>query len=408
MLKYIGFTIGAGQYIIPILKVREIIKMPRITTLPGLPDYVRGVADLRGSVIPVLSLALLLRSAEDDSSGGMVIVLTSGRITFGIIVDGIMGVIAADESQIEPPEQFFNTHAERIEGVAKLGGQLLIVLDVKKLLPIEDISLLEDSIVDVGEIDENGTVEVLRELQTIGGAVTVRELRNASEVFGARLDTDAPKKKIFGHMMSFIDALSVHDYDRISAITDQLKKDSNSDIFNEVSMITKKLYTSFEEFKKSVDVGLERLSKGEMPGAMDKLQYVIAKTEDAANRTMGIVEQYFEESSEYLKHLDNIENAGIQDIPYFRMFKESLDSNMTEILTAQQFQDVTGQIIRKVIDLIGRVKSELSYLMGFFASPTQYDNAQINAVPDNAISQPQSSGRITQSDVEALLRDYGF
>lgn len=406
--QYIGFTVGANQYIIPILKVREIIRMPRITTLPSLPDYVSGVTDLRGSVIPVLSLALLLHSAEESSSGNMVIVLTSGHITFGIVVNDIMGVMTVDDAQIEPSERFFNTRADKVEGVAKLDGQLLVVLDVKKLLPVDDISLLEDSILNVREVAGNDTVEVVREMQTSGGTVTVKELRAAREFFGSRLDSSTPHQKILEHMMHFIDALAVRDYQEIKTITDQLMKDSHSELFNEVSMITRRLYTSFDEFKKSVDAGLERLSRSEMPGAIEKLNYVIAKSEDAANRTMGIVEQYFEEAPEYLKHLDSIKIAGIQDLPYFQMFKESLDSNMTEILTAQQYQDLTGQIIRKVIELIHGTESELSYLMGFFATPTLSENDRGNTSPDELPGQIPSSGRITQSDVEALLRNYGL
>jgi chemotaxis signal transduction protein len=119
---------------LPILKVREIITMPSITELPQLPNYIKGVTNLRGSVIPIVNLKTLLNSEGEDIEGNTVVVLTTGKVVFGITVDGITGVIKVDESKIDPPESFFNTNIDRIEGVAKFDDKLIVLLDTWKTL----------------------------------------------------------------------------------------------------------------------------------------------------------------------------------------------------------------------------------------------------------------------------------
>ena len=84
MQQYVGFNIGSSEYMIPILTVREIITMPSITALPHLPSYVRGITNLRDTILPVVNLKNLLNSDNGDDDGNTVIVLATGQITFGI------------------------------------------------------------------------------------------------------------------------------------------------------------------------------------------------------------------------------------------------------------------------------------------------------------------------------------
>jgi chemotaxis protein CheZ len=397
---------------IPILKVREIISMPSVTALPHLPPYVKGVTNLRGSIIPIVHLRALLDTSGSEGEGNTIIVLATGKLTFGIIVDGITGVVKADESDIEPPESFFNNHVDNIEGVAKLNNKLIVLLDTKKLLPLDDMSLLEDAIVDVQETDNGNSVEVIKEVDTIGGKVTVKELHDAKEFFSNKADKEDPRHNIYNLMLSFMDALSNKEYQKVEDIVGQLEKESDSDIFNEVGKITRKLHTSLDEFKGAIDSGLQKLTNNDVPNAVDKLQFVIEKTEDAANKTMGIVERYFEESEEFTEHISHLKENS-DSAAYLKTFKDSLDNDMTAILTAQQFQDVTGQTIKKVMNLVNTVEVELLTLITKFGIPLNSDqknaeNMTVGSAHSTSENIETEAEKVNQSDVQALLNDYGF
>ncbi len=412
MQQYIGFNISASEYMIPILTVREIITMPSITALPHLPSYVKGITNLRDTIIPVVNLKYMLNPDNGEDTGSTVIVLATGQVTFGIVVDGITGVINIDPSKIEPPESFVNNVKDSIAGVAKLKNKLVVLLDTKKLLPISDLSLLEDAIVNVKESADGKNVEVTRQIDTIGGKVTVKELHDAKNYLSDKLDESDPKHAIYDLVLEFMDALSNKEYDKVEVIVAKLVKATDSDIFKEVGKITRKLHDSLEDFKGAIDSGLQRLTESDVPNAVDKLQFVITKTEEAANKTMGIVERYFEEEEDFNTRLDGIKGHD-EDVAYLKAFKGALDENMTEILTAQQFQDITGQTIKKVINLVNSVEGELLTLITQFGlsdkagaeiNPTtitykEYETEEAGLSPAETVS---------QSDVESLLNDFGF
>ncbi|MBI4681970.1 MAG: protein phosphatase CheZ [Nitrospirae bacterium] len=412
MQQFIGFNINSSEYMIPILKVREIISMPSITALPHLPSYVKGVTNLRGSIIPIVNLKYLLNSYASEGDGNTVIVLATGKIIFGIIVDGITGVVKADESDIEPPENFFNNNIDNIEGVAKLNNKLIVLLNTKKLLPLDDMSLFEDAIVEVNETDNGNSVEITREIDTIGGKVIIKEMHDAKQYFSDKIKQNDPKQNAYNMILNFMNALSDHEYQKAEVIVEQLVKETDTGLFREVGKITRKLHDSLEEFKGSIDSGLQRLTKDDVPNAIDKLQFVITKTEDAANKTMGIVERYFEESNEFTRHVENLKGND-ESVNYLRIFKDSLDNDMTTILTAQQFQDITGQTIKKVIDLVNQVEVEMLTLITKFGMQVKTEPAKtaVAAGSDQAAmtdSEGKMAEKVTQSDVEALLNDFGF
>lgn len=412
MQQFIGFNINSSEYMVPILKVREIISMPSVTAIPHLPTYVKGVTNLRGSIIPIINLRTLLNTSGNEGDGNTIIVISTGKITFGIIVDGITGVIKANESDIEPPDNFFNNSADNIEGVAKLNNKLIVLLNTKRLFPLNDMSLLEDTMADVKKSDDGNSVEVTREIETIGGKVKVTELHDAKAYFSDKLGQNEPKNNVYNLMLNFMDALSAREYQKVENIVEQLGKETDNGLFREVGKITRTLHDSLEEFKGSIDNGLQRLTKDDVPNAIDRLQFVITKTEDAANKTMGIVERYFEESGEFSMQIDNL-TGNDESVDYLRTFKDSLDNDMTTILTAQQFQDITGQTIKKVIDLVNHVEVELLSLITKFGMQVKTEPVQVGdtdildqcgqSVPGETVIE-----KVSQSDVEALLNDFGF
>lgn len=412
MQQFIGFNINSSEYMIPILKVREIISMPSVTAIPHLPPYVKGVTNLRGSVIPIINLRHLLNSRGNESDGNTIIVITTGKITFGIIVNGITGVINADESDIEPPDNFFNNSSDNIEGVAKINNKLIVLLNTKRLLPIDDMSLLEDAFIDVKKSGDGRSVEVTREIETIGGKVVVTELHDAKNYFSDRLSQNETNHAVYNLMLNFMDALSARDYDKVESIVEQLARETDNELFQEVGKITRKLHDSLNEFKGSLDSGLQKLTNDDVPNAIDRLQFVITKTEDAANKTMGIVERYFEEAGDFSKHIESLK-GNEESIDYLRTFKDSLDNDMTTILTAQQFQDIIGQTIKKVIDLVNHVEVELLSLITKFGMQVQPETVQDKVTSVSIQSEKSDYGenvldKVSQSDVEALLNDFGF
>ncbi len=413
MQQFIGFNVNSSEYMVPILKVREIISMPAITELPHLPGYVKGISNLRGSIISIVNLRALLDSSNSEDDGSIVIVIATGKIIFGIIVDGITGVVKVDEASIEPPEKFINNDVDRIDGVAKLDDKLIVLLNTSKLLPLDDMSLLEEAIVEVSDSADEGKVEVVKEIDTIGGKVTVKELRDAKDFMGDKLDDSDPKNNIFNMMLDFMDALSSQEYVRVEGILENLVKATDSSIFNEVGKITRKLHDSIEDFKGAIDNGLDKFTSNDIPNAVDKLQFVINKTEEAANKTMGIVERYFEESDDFSAHTDKL--TGPDDsVKYLETFKNALDNDMTEILTAQQFQDITGQTIKKVITLVHSVEDELLTLITKFGMQVKQsvETTVEKDIPDDALpglkDKSAEAEKVSQSDVEALLGEFGF
>jgi chemotaxis protein CheZ len=404
--QYIGFRVGDNDYALPILRVREIIRMPEITVIPDLPEHVIGVTNLRGSVIPVVDLKHMFGQSGQQGDEAIVIVLSEGRSSFGVVVDAITGVISIDEENISPPESFMNVDTVKISGVAKTGERLIILLDPVGLMPPGNGDGDYDDVVEVREIDEN-SVEVIKEVETIGGRITVKEIQDAREYFRSRKNAGAYNAKMFELMVEFMDALAAHNYERADELTTEIMALSENSLFKEVGRITRNLHNSLKEFKRAVDHGLQKIKRHEIHDAADSLEGVLKVTEEAANDTMSVIEMYFDAAPEFESHLANIKGYD-DDVNYIRTFKENLDADMNRILTAQEFQDITGQTIKRVINLVNDVENELIALIRSFGIRiNDQDDPGSPAVStvDNCERKPD---RMDQSDVEALLRDYGF
>jgi len=398
MQQYIGFSLNSNEYMIPILNVREIVKMPTITSLPQSPQYIKGITNLRGSILPVVDLKMLLNLGCNGNKAEQVIVIVSGRIMFGIVVEGITGVINIDSDTIEQPQGIINEQLEQIKGIARLKDRLIVLLDPKKLLPMEDMSLFEDTILNFKEVGNGDKVEVTKKVQTIAGEVVVKETHNAREFFNKKFSLSDPKHNVFNIMLDFMEAAAAQDYEKAEAIISQLFKSTEGELYKEVGKVTRKLHDSIKEFKTAIDPGLKRIAKEEVPDAVDKLQFVIAKTEDAANKVMGIVEKYLSEGDKLLSHIENIKGPQ-ESISYLKSLQKSLNDDMTDILMAQEFQDITGQTIKKVIKLVNQIEKELLRLITTFGV----------TVEDKISSGVgETTDKLTQTDVETLLEDFGF
>jgi purine-binding chemotaxis protein CheW len=146
--QYLVFSLGGELFAVGTLRVREIIEYGSITPVPMVPAFIRGVLNLRGAVVPVIDLSKRFGRADTVASRRTCIVIlevTSGEDThvLGVIVDAVSAVQQIDGSQIEPPPRFGSgIRAEFIEGMAKVNGQFVILLDLGKVLSMEEIALM--------------------------------------------------------------------------------------------------------------------------------------------------------------------------------------------------------------------------------------------------------------------------
>lgn len=150
--KYLTFSLDREEYGIGILKIKEIIGMMPITTVPQTPAFVKGVINLRGKVIPVIDLRLRfdMESKEYNERTCIIVVEIEGQngtIQIGIVVDSVSEVLNVKVDEIEETPAFgAKLNTEYIMGMAKMEGGVKILLDIDKVLNTEEISVLENSV----------------------------------------------------------------------------------------------------------------------------------------------------------------------------------------------------------------------------------------------------------------------
>ena len=149
--EYLSFTLGAEHYGVDILKVQEIRGYDAVTRVPDAPDYIKGVINLRGTIVPVIDLRLKLRleNARYDSFTVMIVLNVDDRVV-GIVVDSVSDVIPLAAEQIRPTPEFGAAVDTRF--ISGIGTQdddrMLILLDIETLLDSADMgqaSLAEDA-----------------------------------------------------------------------------------------------------------------------------------------------------------------------------------------------------------------------------------------------------------------------
>ena len=147
--KYLTFTLAEEEYGIGILKIKEIIGMLPITSVPQTPDFVKGVINLRGKVIPVIDLRLRFGMGEIDYTERTCIIVVeidgqTGTVLIGIVVDSVSEVLNVKGEDVEDTPTFgTKLDTEYILGMAKMEGGVKILLDINRVLSGEEIAVLE-------------------------------------------------------------------------------------------------------------------------------------------------------------------------------------------------------------------------------------------------------------------------
>ena len=149
--KYLTFTLAEEEYGIGILKIKEIIGMLPITSVPQTPEFVKGVINLRGKVIPVMDLRLRFGMPPIDYSDRTCIIVVeiggqAGTILVGIVVDAVSEVLNIKGDDIEKTPTFgTELNTDYILGMAMMEGGVKILLDIDQVLSSDELSLLSEA-----------------------------------------------------------------------------------------------------------------------------------------------------------------------------------------------------------------------------------------------------------------------
>lgn len=143
--EYLIFTLGKEEYGIEILKVQEIRGYDRVTRIPNAADFITGITNLRGVIVPIVDLRVKFKLGSGDiSQDNVIIVLNLNDRIVGIVVDGVSDVISLTTDQIRPAPDFSATlSTQYLLGLGLLNNRMLILVDIEKLLSSEDMALIE-------------------------------------------------------------------------------------------------------------------------------------------------------------------------------------------------------------------------------------------------------------------------
>lgn len=146
--QYLTFMLGGEMFAIGILNIKEIIEYGQPTEVPMMPDYVRGVINLRGRVVPVIDLLPRFgREASPVSKRTCIVIIDveadGERQDIGVVVDAVSEVLQIPASEIEPPPAFgAKIRADFIAGMGKVNNKFVILLNVDKVLSVEELAML--------------------------------------------------------------------------------------------------------------------------------------------------------------------------------------------------------------------------------------------------------------------------
>ncbi len=151
MQQYLTFMLSGETYAIGILGIKEIIEYGQLTEVPNMPSFIRGVINLRGAVVPVVDLAARFNKGTTALTRRTCIVIievisANEQQVIGVMVDAVNEVLEISPSEIEPPPSFgAKIRADFIAGMGKVDGRFIIMLDVDKVLSVDELAQLPSS-----------------------------------------------------------------------------------------------------------------------------------------------------------------------------------------------------------------------------------------------------------------------
>ena len=145
--EYLTFTLGAEEYGVNILKVQEIRGYEKPTGIANAPAYIKGVVNLRGTIVPIVDMRIKFNLGEATyDQFTVVIILNVADRVIGMVVDGVSDVISLQAEQLRPPPEFSASFDTRyITGLGTVEDRMLILVDIDKLMSSSDMALMGES-----------------------------------------------------------------------------------------------------------------------------------------------------------------------------------------------------------------------------------------------------------------------
>ena len=149
--QYLTFLLGGEMFAIAILNIKEIIEYGSLTEVPMMPGFIRGVINLRGSVVPVVDLSVRFGRSRTEVSRRTCIVIIEvengdEKHDIGVMVDSVSEVLEIPRSEIEPPPAFgAKIRVDFMQGMGKVAGKFVIILNANKVLSVDELSMLGEA-----------------------------------------------------------------------------------------------------------------------------------------------------------------------------------------------------------------------------------------------------------------------
>src|SRR4051795_12739111 len=145
--EFLSFVLGEAHYCIDILKVQEIRTYEPPTRIANTPAFIKGVINLRGNIVPIIDLRMKFGLPEQRyDTQTVVIVLNVAKRTIGVVVDGVSDVIAVPASEIKPPPELAGgLDTQYLQGLATVGAQMMIIIDIEKLMSSRDMAIMDEA-----------------------------------------------------------------------------------------------------------------------------------------------------------------------------------------------------------------------------------------------------------------------
>lgn len=144
--EFLTFTLGKEEYGIEILKVQEIRSYEVVTTIANAPEFIKGVVNLRGTIVPIVDMRIKFRLGEADYTPFTVVIIlnVAGRVV-GMVVDSVSDVISLGVDQIRPAPDFSSSFDSKyITGLGTVDSRMLILIDIEKLMTGSDMALMDE------------------------------------------------------------------------------------------------------------------------------------------------------------------------------------------------------------------------------------------------------------------------
>ena len=433
--KYLVFRLEDVHYGLDITSVQEIVQMMEITKIPNAPEFVRGIINLRGKTIPAIELRskFNLQAAEDNAKTCIIVLEAAsptGSIRAGIIVDEVAEVLELEERQLaEAPEMGMADRARFVKGLGVVDGTVTILLDVGIILGNEDL--------DSGNVESDAgsgrQTELSQEPGEEPGQVAGEEPGIVRQISGILQQLPKGSREyratfsMLDKMREFFQIMQEANSQELDQIMAEFDL-SEQPLVQELGKLVRRLHTQIKLAGSDVAARLGEIAEHDMVSATERLEHIVHMTEDAANTTLNLAEGMIKRSTEQesangaiLERLEKTLGAGKLRPQTKKPLLEAVDAlrrqaeqekefqeKLTEILMAQGYQDLTGQVVQRVVTLLQQLEGELLELVKAFGTTRAEKKQDTRQAELAGPLSEKSEATVSQDQVDNLLESLGF